>query len=136
MKLNEQLVRAQDQLEALEDLGFNHLDFNWEGIKFQAASDTDSHGTGHIHLSASLGRLYFTVENAAQRALAMERVYATNRLIDGKYAISQKGSISFKSITQTNGELKGNALICALTTILLEAENHLRALKSHLKGHL
>ncbi|MBV1900338.1 MAG: hypothetical protein KUG56_01565 [Kordiimonadaceae bacterium] len=136
MKLNEQLVRAQDQLEALEDLGFNHLDFDWEGIKFQAAANTDSNGTSRIHLNASLGRLYFTVENAAHRAMAMERVYATNRQIDGKYAISQKGGISFQSSTQTDSELNGNALICALTTILLEAENHLRALKSHLKSHL
>ena len=135
MKLDEKLTKAQNQLAALDEMAFDHLEFDWEGIKFHAATDINHSGQGHVHLKASLGRLYFTVENSAQRAMAIERLYTTNRGIDGNYAIGPKGDVSFKSITRTEGQLTGTELMCALTTIILEAENHLRALRSHLKAH-
>ena len=135
MKLDEKLTKAQDQLTVLDEMAFDHLEFDWEGINFHAATDVNNNGQGHVHLKASLGRLYFTVENSAQRAIAIDRLYSTNRDIDGNYAIGPKGDVSFRSITRTDGQLTGTNLMCALTTIILEAENHLRALRSHLKAH-
>lgn len=133
MKLSDTLDKAKGQLDALDDLKFDHLEFDWEGIRFHAAADGDSSGGGHIQLKADLGRLYFTVEDSMQRAMAIERLYSTNRQIDGKYKIGKKGDVSFRSVTKTEEHLRGSNLMSALTLILLEAENHLRALRSHLK---
>jgi len=133
MKLNETLDKAKGQLSALDEMKFDHLEFDWEGIRFHASADDDTSGGGKIHLKAELGRLFFTVEDSLQRSLAIERLYSTNRQIDGKYRIGKKGDISFRSITKTEDHLRGQSLLSALTLILLESENHLRALRSHLK---
>jgi hypothetical protein len=133
MRLNQHLDKAAEQLAALEEQDFDHLDFQWEGIRFQAAATRVSGGASGIQLKATLGRLYFTVEDKTQRAMALERLFTVNRTIDGTYEIGEKGDIHFKSSTRTDGLLKGTNLISALTVILLESENHLRALQSHLK---
>lgn len=133
MKLSDTLSKAKDQLETLDDRKFDHLEFDWEGIRFHAAADAHKLGGGQIHLKADLGRLYFTVEDSVQRSMAIERLYSTNRQIDGKYAIGKKGDVSFRSVTKTAEHLKGTHLMSAITLILLEAENHLRALRAHLK---
>jgi len=133
MKLHESLQKVKGHLESLEEAAFDQLEFDWEGIKFHAAADTDANGGGLIKLNAKLGRLYFTVENAAERTMAIERVYSTNRGIDGAYSISKKGDVTYHSVTATSQKLKGNDLVGALTLILLESESHLRALRSHLK---
>lgn len=133
MKLHESLEKVKGHLESIEDAAFDQLEFEWEGIHFHAAADETHGGGGKIRLDAKLGRLYFTVENAAERTMAIERVYSTNRGIDGAYKISKKGDVTFHSVTATNQQLKGNDLVGALTLILLESETHLRALRSHLK---
>lgn len=133
MKLHESLKRVQGHLDRLEDPAFDQIEFEWEGIHFHAAADAAADGQGLIKLDAKLGRLYFTVENAAERTMAIERVYATNRGIDGAYQIDRKGDVTFRSVTITNQQLQGNDLLGALTLILLEAETHMRALRSHLK---
>jgi len=132
MKLNQKLAEAQEQLDSLEDQGFDHLDFEWEGIKFQAAS-TANRTANLITLKASLGRLYFTIEDQAQRGMALERLFASNRAIDGRFTIGKQGDIHFKSDTKTGEHLTGAKLMSALTVILLESEKHLRALRAHLK---
>ncbi|WP_262689671.1 hypothetical protein [Kordiimonas aestuarii] len=132
MKLHETLDKVQGHLDSLDDPQFDKIDFEWEGIKFHAVADSDPEG-GKIRLSAKLGQLYFTVEDAAQRTMAIERVYATNRGIDGAYKIEKNGHVSFNSVTQTDHHLAGTDLMGALTLILLESETHLRALRSHLK---
>ncbi|MBL4790876.1 MAG: hypothetical protein JKY60_18095 [Kordiimonadaceae bacterium] len=134
MKLNTKLSEAQSHLDAIEEQSFDNLDFEWEGIHFNAAAKTARGGISSIELKAELGRLYFTVEDKNQRAMALERIFATNRTIDGRYSIGDKGDISFRSTTHTDAHTTGSALISALTIILLEAENHLRALRSHLKA--
>ncbi len=132
MKLHQKLETAKAHLESLEDQGFDRLDFEWEGIKFHAASKSAG-GSTCIQLKADLGRLYFTIEDKDQRALALERYYAASRAIDGRYQIGEKGDIHFENVTLTQNHLKGSKLISALTVILLESGNHLRALRSHLK---
>jgi hypothetical protein len=133
MKLHESLEKIQGHLDTLDEPSFDQLEFEWEGITFHAAAGSQTGGAGSIRLVAKLGRLYYTVENAAERTMAIERVYATNRGIDGAYHISSKGDVSFQSVTMTNQPLRGNDLLGALTLILLESETHLRALRSHLK---
>ena len=133
MKLYEKLDRVQGHLDSLDNPQFDCIDFEWEGIKFHAVADRDADGAGTIHLSAKLGQLYFTVEDAAQRTMAIERVYATNRGIDGAYRIEKNGHVSFNSVTRTDTQLAGSDLMGALTLILLESETHLRSLRAHLK---
>jgi len=133
MKLSQKIDQANLQLGALEDKAFAGLDFDWEGIKFHVASDTDAAGSHRIQLNATLGRLYFTVEDKNQRAMALDRLFTINRTIDGLYAIGKNGDIHFKSATKTDNRLKGTQLMSALTIILLEAESHLRAIQAHLK---
>ncbi|NVJ70749.1 MAG: hypothetical protein HWE08_10375 [Alphaproteobacteria bacterium] len=133
MKLHESLQKVQGHLESLDEPSFDQIEFDWEGIHFHAVADEGGDGAGLIKLSATLGRLYYTVENAAERTMAIERVYSTNRGIDGAYIINRKGDVSYSSVTRTNQRLRGNDLMGALTLILLEAETHLRALRSHLK---
>ncbi|WP_286831112.1 MULTISPECIES: hypothetical protein [Kordiimonas] len=134
MKLHESLQKVKGHLDSLDDPAFDQLEFDWEGIKFHATADTGQDGAGIIKLDAKLGRLYFTVENAAERTMAIERVYSTNRGIDGAYKISKTGDVTYHSVTATNQKLQGNDLVGALTLILLESESHLRALRSHLKA--
>lgn len=133
MKLHESLEKVKGHLESIDDPTFDQIEFDWEGIRFNAAADGSSDGGGTIRLDAKLGRLYFTVENAAERTMAIERVYSSNRGIDGAYKINKKGDVTFHSVTATSKQLKGNDLVGALTLILLESETHLRALRSHLK---
>ncbi|MCJ9429013.1 hypothetical protein [Kordiimonas marina] len=133
MKLQETLAKVQGHLERLDDPTFDKLDFEWEGIQFHASAEEKPDGSGSVRLNATLGRLYFTVEDAAQRTMAIERVYATNRGIDGAYLINKKGEVLFNSVTLTDKQLTGSQLMGALTLILLESETHLRALRSHLK---
>jgi len=133
MKLNQKISQAVQHLDRVENQQFDHLDFEWENIKFQAASTKDVDGTNNIRLKASLGRLHFTVEDKNNRAMALERLFTTNMAIDGTYEIDKKGDINFSNITHTDTHKTGVNLMSALTVILLEAEIHLRALKAHLK---
>ncbi|UTW53799.1 hypothetical protein [Kordiimonas sp. SCSIO 12610] len=133
MKLNDTLEQAQGQLEKLDDAQFDQLDFEWEGIRFHAKSEENHSNGAHIHIQANLGRLFLTVEDPNQRAMAIERLYSTNRGIDSSYSIGDQGKITFESITTTDEKLLGSELMSALTLILLESENHLRALRSHLR---
>lgn len=133
MKLNQKIDEANKQLDALDQKSFDRLDFEWEGIKFHAASITKNGSSHCIQLKATLGRLYFTVEDKNQRAMALERLFTSNRAIDGSYEIGKKGDIHFENLTKTESRLTGTALMAALTVILLESENHLRALQAHLK---
>jgi len=137
MKLSQKLDEAKQHLDALDEQAFDSLDFEWEGIKFQVASTVKADGTNTIQLNATLGRLYFTVEDKNQRTMALERLFTVNRTVDGEYKIGNKGDIHFTNTTKTGSHMTGNNLMSALTIILLEAENHLRALQSHLKpNHL
>lgn len=132
MKLQDQLSKGETQLQALEDQQFSQLAFDWEGIQFKAFSEEKANG-GLIRLQANLGRLFFTIENAAHRAMAIERLYSNNRAIDGAYSVDGTGHVLFQCLTNTTEQLKGKEFITALATILLQAETHLRTLKSHLK---
>lgn len=135
MKLQNSIENAEGYLEKVEEPAFRQIEFDWEGIHFQAKSLEKASGGGRIELKATLGSLYYTIENATNRAMAIERVYTTNRGIDGAYSISPKGDVSFQSITTTDQIMQGKELMSALTLILLESETHLRALHSHLKPH-
>ena len=133
MKINDTLQQAHGSLEKVEQQHLDRVDFEWEGIRFTAQSRDDSADGPRITIQAQLGRLYVTVENPEMRAMAIERLYATNRGIDGRYKISSRGDVSFYSETSTDEQLYGADLMGALTLILLESEPHLRALKNHLK---
>jgi len=133
MKLNQKIDEAKKQLDALDQKSFDKLDFEWEGINFHAASCTKNADLHTIQVKATLGRLYFTVEDKNQRAMALELLFTNNRNIDGKYQIGEKGDIRFENCTKTKSHLTGTDLMAALTVILLESEKHLRALQAHLK---
>ncbi len=133
MKLNEHLSKAETTLDTLEGKEISNFDFQWEGIQFHAASIESGSGHSSVTLSGKLGRLHYTVEDRQQRAMAIERLYATNRLIDGRYTISKQGDVSFKSVTKIAKAESGSELMTSITVILLQAERHLRALQSHLK---
>jgi len=133
MKLRQKLDQAAQYLDELENQQFDHLDFEWETISFQAAATTEGDGTTSIRLKAALGRLHFTVEDKYNRAMALEHLFTTNRTIDGIYEIGHKGVINFQNVTRTASLVTGSDLLSAVTVILLEAESHLRALNAHLK---
>ena len=133
MKLHESISKVEGHLQALEDQQFDHLSFEWEGIRFKAVSEEHRDGSAVIKLKADLGRLYYTIENASHRTMAIERVYSNNRSIDGAYTVDGNGRIVFRCLTKTSDKLVGKELVLALTTILLQIETHLRTLKSHLK---
>ena len=132
MKLHKSIQDIHGHLANIDDPPFDKIDFEWEGIHFQAKSHAEAGQHGRIQLRANLGRLYYTIEDQAQRAMAIERLYATNRGIDGAYHIDAKGNVLFESVTTTDTRMTGTDLMGALTLILLEAETHLRALRTHL----
>ena len=133
MKLHESLDRAQGHLETLEKHQIDQLDFDWEGIRFHANVSARAGGGSRITLDATLGRIYYTIEDENQRAIAIDRVFSTNRGIDGAYSIARDGQVNFHSVTDTDKELSGSDVMGALTLILLESESHLRGLRAHLK---
>lgn len=133
MKLEQSISQAEQHLEAIDNRQFDHIAFDWEGIRFKAVAEERRDGTCTVRLQAVLGRLFYTIENAAHRAMAIERLYLNNRKIDGAYSIDGNGDVHFNSLTTTQEKLLGDDLLSALTTILLQAETHLRTLRSHLK---
>lgn len=133
MELKTKLERAEKHLASLDEQEIEHLDFNWEGISFTANTKTLASGKGQIELSATLGQLFFTIEDPGQRTMALERLFQTNRDIDGVYTISPNGTIHYKSRTECNSRISARNLMEALTVILLEGESHLRSIKAHLK---
>lgn len=133
MKLHDSLERAKGHLASIEDAHFDEINFDWEGIHFHAQSVAKGSNGGEIRLNATLGRVYYTIEDELQRAMALERLFVSNRGIDGAYKLDRSGTVAFSSITTTNDHLSGAGLMSALTVILLESENHLRALRAHLK---
>jgi hypothetical protein len=133
MKLQESIQQAQGHLDKVDEQQFDTIDFEWEGIRFFAKSENRGDNGFIVSIKAVLGRLFLTVEDPHERAQAMERLYSTNKGIDGRYRITPLGQVEFQSITSTDGQLFGAELMSALTLILLEAESHLRALRSHLR---
>lgn len=132
MDLKQSLSQIETSLQTLEEPSFDKLDFEWEDISFHAAAREIS-GQPEVQVTARLGSLYFTIEDPMQRAMAIERLYSANRSIDGAYKIDNKGRVSFESITRTDEKKTGRDLMAATAIILLEAESHLRSLRSHLK---
>ncbi len=133
MKLEQSISQAERHLENLENRQFDRIAFDWEGIQFNAATEKRRDGIFEVQLHAILGRLYYTVENAAHRTVAIERLYLNNRKIDGAYSIDGQGEVHFSSLTTSREKLLGNDLLAALTTILIQAKGHLRTLRAHLK---
>ncbi len=133
MKLEHSITRAEQHLEGLENQQFDQIAFNWEGIRFDVATGNGRDGTFEVQLHGVVGRLYYTIENAEHRTMAIERLYLNNRKIDGAYSVNGQGEVHFSSLTTTREKLLGNDLLVALTTILMQAESHLRTLRAHLK---
>lgn len=132
MKLTTKIEEVQGRLDTLDENAFSQIDFEWEGMRFRAVSSARSDG-GDIRLKASIGRLFYTIEDGNARAQSIEHIYNTNRTIDGAYMIKRNGDVTFESLTTTNKQLCGSDLISALTVILLECETHLRLLRSFLR---
>ena len=132
MKILEQIDSASERLDSITDSEITTLDFQWQGIRFHATAKKAAEG-GLVILNATLGQLFYTVEDDTQRTMAIERVYASNRAIDGAYSVGHDGKVQYNSVTQTKTLLKGQELMTALTVIMLESEAHLRALRAHLK---
>ena len=133
MKLEQSITQAEQYLESLENQQFDQIAFDWEGIRFNAATEKRRDGTFEVQLHAVLGRLYYTVENATYRTTAIESLFNNNRKIDGAYSIDGQGEVHFSSLTTTRKKLLGDDLLAALTTIIIQAEGHLRTLRAHLK---
>lgn len=134
MKLHDSIAKVETHLTTLDQQEFDQVAFQWHGITFNVASEESEVSGAKIILNARLGRLFYTIENAADRAMAIERLYANNRVSDGAYSISKDGSVYFTSQTQTDTQAKGQALVTAVTVILLQAGNQLRSLQAHLKA--
>ena len=132
MKLAEKIADASGALARADQANFERLEFDFEGMSLHAESVNKS-GAGEIIVTATLGRLYFTIENANNRILAIERIRSTNRGIDGAYRIDRDGTVHFECRTATDNHVTGDKLMSALTLIVLEAEPHLRAIHSNLK---
>ncbi len=133
MQLHEKIDEAHSNLEAATVQQFDRLHFEWEGMAFQATTHVTEDETGTIELHARLGRLYYTIENRDERMMAIERTESTSRRTDGRFAITRQGDVSFQSLTSTDEQLKGKHFASALTVILLGCEQHLRAVRAHLK---
>lgn len=133
MELKTKLEKAERHLASLDERVIEHLDFNWEGISFTASTEVSGGGKGQIELSAVLGQLFYTIEDAGQRAMALEHLFRINRDIDGIYTISPNGTIGYKSKTECESPISAQSFMEALTVILLEGEHHLRSIKAHLK---
>ena len=133
MQLSEKIQQAEHSIEAAEDQQFDHIHFTWENIDFKASTRAYDDNACYIDIQADLGRLFYTIENTADRTMGLERIYSTNRVIDGSYKIDRNGRVSFKNATRTQTHTKGKELLSAVTVILMEAEPHLRSIKSHLK---
>ncbi|WP_374764616.1 hypothetical protein [Yunchengibacter salinarum] len=133
MKLEETLRQGEGHLQKVEEQQFHAIDFNWEGIAFHAVCTEAADGSCEIRLTGTLGQLYYTVEDAMQRGLAIERISRCNRTLDGVYDISRDGTVTYHSRTGCDRPLLGQELMAALAVILLEAETHLRGLHAHLK---
>lgn len=134
MKLQESLDKVEDHLSKLDEQKFDKIAFEWEGISFKAVTEKIADDLNQIKLDARLGRLFYTIEDAAQRAMAIERLSSNNRSTDGAYSISKQGEVFFKSLTTSKEALLGTDLLNAVTVILLQSGSHLRSLKSHLKN--
>lgn len=133
MKLQESLEKVETHLSTLDQQNFDQVSFEWEGINFKAAIEKLASGMTRIALDAKLGRLYFTIEDAAHRAIAIERIYSNNRATDCAYSLKKNGEVFFKNLTTTAQKLNAQDLYAAITIILLESGTHIRALKAHLK---
>jgi hypothetical protein len=134
MKLHESISKVETHLATLDEQEFDKIDFQWHGIIFNVVAMENETSGAKITLSARLGRLFYSVENADNRAMAIERLYANNRISDGAYSIGKDGCVHFKSHTKTDVLTKGQNLVAAVTVILLQAGNQLRSLQSHLKA--
>ena len=131
--LSDSVSRAEKNLTKLEKTAADSLDFIWEGISFDAKSNASPDGSAIIRLKARIGQIFYSVEDPIQRAAAVDCISKTNRGIDGRYNLHRSGEVSFESATTTDKHLLGADLMGAVTLILLEAESHLRTLRSHLK---
>lgn len=133
MKLEHSISQAERYLASLDAAQFDSITFDWQGIRFNAKTEKQNDGTFAVRLQAILGRLYYTVENKAHRATAIDHLYRNNRKIDGAYSIAGKGDVHFNNLTTTKKKLVGGDLLIALATIMMQVESHLRPLKSLLK---
>lgn len=132
MKLQDSISQAELQLASIKNFQPNTMSFDWQGISFEASIQTLHNGSYTLQLHANLGRLYYTVENGSHRTTAIKHLFRSNREIDGAYSITEKGCVHFNSLTTFNEKLMGNELLTAVTTIVIQAEPHLRTLKSFL----
>ena len=134
MKLQDSLDKVERHLSQLDAKKFDKIIFEWEGITFNAAIEKIAEGVNRIKFSAKLGRLFYTIEDAAQRSNAIERLYSSNRATDGAYMITKNGEVFFHSLTKIPKTMLGNELLEAITLILLQSGAHLKLLRSFLKS--
>lgn len=123
--------------ECITDLNvpqFDTLDFVWNNMQFKASCDKFGSNGGAVKLAATVGRLYYTVEDKRLRTESIKQLFRSNHNIDGTYKLERDGSVSFTSLTTVKEKISGPALLKALTVILMESSEHLNNLRSYLKA--
>ncbi|WND02157.1 hypothetical protein QGN29_11410 [Temperatibacter marinus] len=132
-QLHKSVDKIISHLEMIESQDLDRLDFSWKGIPFTAYVENGKAST-EITLTGTLGRIYYTAENAAKRKSALSQYYMSRRSKHRPYNLVNKHEIHFKEKTISRNKLDHVGVISAVTYILLALENGLLEFSSNLKS--
>lgn len=131
-QLHRSIETVLQHLKMIEDQDLSKLDFTWLGVNFTALVEKKQAST-LITLKGNLGRLYYTVENAAKRRDVLSNYYASKKKRHKPFQLIDRQNIHFNETTQANSLLDQAGIMSALTFILLDNQKTLLDYTENLK---
>lgn len=107
--------------------------FHWSGLQFDVAVCDDDPDEPRIALTAILGRLPFTAENALARREALRRLDEATPTADGAHDLTADGLVTFEASTSFNGPATAERFLEALVVSLLQIRPYLKQFNGVLK---
>lgn len=106
--------------------------FRWAGFRFKGSLRRLADGMSEVQLTARLGVLPFTAENADSRRAALQKLASQFGDLEGAYHITRAGEVQCSATTTFDGPVRAAPVAQSLTVTLL----HLRKLLGRFEGLL
>ena len=106
----------------------SRFSFHWSGYRFRGTLTSVDRSAGEIEVTARLGILPFTAENAALRQKAIEILNRCEQLNDVRFGVTSSGEVQCSASTIFETRTSAVPAAQALTVTLLYLRKHLKHL--------
>ncbi len=132
-QLHKMVDSMHKHLEHLESDSLDKIDFNWNGNHY-FATKVEKGGKSVLEVETNLGRLYYTVENSANRGLALNEIFEQKKARNSGVKLLRNNIVTFQASTSFDQDISNGDFFTILSITLLDIQKQTQELSSYLKA--